>query len=132
MPRRYARYTTSDCARPRCPCPPSTADTATTPPDVVCRSMWVWGSAALRRWIRSVVNSAAVPDHSESCCGWEAADPDAQPPAHTEASSAAAALRRRRDRTRDDVVVTEPVPPREAGIIRELPPSARGPAGDDN
>ena len=34
MPRRYARYTTSDWASPSCPCPPSTADTTTTPPAV--------------------------------------------------------------------------------------------------
>ena len=53
--------------------------------------MWVWGSALLKRWIRSLVNSAAVPDHSVSCCGCEAADPDEQAVAHSETSSAAAA-----------------------------------------
>ena len=55
--------------------------------------MWVWGSAVLKRWIRSLVNSAAMPDHSVSCCGCGAADPDEQAAAHSETSSAAAVRR---------------------------------------
>src|SRR5262249_39981605 len=119
MPRRYAMYTTSDWASPSWPSPLSTAETTTTPPDVVRRSMCVGRSAPLKRWIRSLVNSAAIPDHKVSACGRGAADPDEQAPAHNETSSAATGPGRRRDRNRDDVVATEPLPPNEAGLYGE-------------
>ena len=52
------------------------------------------GSALLKRLIRSLVNPAAMPDHSVSCCGCGAAAPDEQAAVHSEASSAAIANRR--------------------------------------
>src|SRR5436190_24303382 len=84
-------YTTSDWASPSWPRPSSTADTTTTPPEVACRLMWVWGSSPLSRRIRSLVKPAAMPDYSVSCCARGAADPDEQAAADSEASSAAAA-----------------------------------------
>src|SRR5580765_4399128 len=113
-------YTTSDCASPSSPRPSSTADTTSTPPEVDWRSMCVWGSAPLSRWIRSLVNSAAMPDHSLSCCGRGAADPEEQAAAHSEISSTTAPGRRN-ERYRDDgVVAMEFLRGNGAGIIREV------------
>src|SRR5262252_10541320 len=94
-------YTTSDCASPSWPCPWSTADTTTTPPEVECRSMWVRGSAPLSRRIRSLVKSAAMPDQKVSCCGRGGGDGGAQEAVHSASSSA--------DRTRNDVMATDPL-----------------------
>ena len=49
------------------------------------------GSALLKRLIRSLVNPAAMPDHSVSCCGCGAAAPDEQAAVHSETRTAAAA-----------------------------------------
>src|SRR5262245_38969683 len=114
MPRRYARYTTSDWASPSCPSPLSTAETTTTPPDVGCKPTCVCGRAVLKRWMRSLVKSCAMPESSVSCCGCVAAAPDEHAVAHSETNTVAIASRhrapcRRRGRKRDDVVATDPL-----------------------
>ena len=52
--------------------------------------MWICGSAVLKRWIRSLVNPAAMPDHKVSGSARGAADPEEHPAAQSDASSAAA------------------------------------------
>src|SRR5262249_59241685 len=131
MPRRYAMYTTSDWASPSWPSPLSTAETTSRRPDVVRRSMCVGRSAPLKRWIRSLVNSAAIPDHKVSACGRGAADPDEQVAAHIESNSTAAVPGRRRGPNRDAVVMEacsrEPEPD-----YTGTPRDCTRKAGDDN
>src|SRR5689334_4506736 len=82
--------------------------------------MCVCGRALLKRLIRSVVNPAAIPDHSVSCWDRGAADPDEQAAVHSKTSNAALQPVKRRERRRDDVVVREPLSRERSRIIREL------------
>src|SRR6187402_1095957 len=82
--------------------------------------MCVSGSALLKRLIRSLVNPAAMPDHSVSCCGCGAAAPDEQAAEHSEASNAAIANGRGTSLADAIANLTAPSSGKRSRIIREL------------